>query len=67
MLCSDCGAPLQIADSKFAFENDHTPDLPTELYSVLTMVCVNPKCSNYCGPNLTEPLKVAQVVRNKVN
>jgi hypothetical protein len=38
-----------------------------DVYSELTMVCVNPKCSNYAGTNLNEPLKVAQIVRNKVN
>jgi hypothetical protein len=31
------------------------------------MVCVNPKCGNYSGPDLNNPLKVAAVVRNKVN
>jgi hypothetical protein len=51
-----------VANSKFESEQGST-----DVYSVLTMVCVNPKCSNYCGPNLNEPLKVAQVVRNKVN
>jgi hypothetical protein len=39
----------------------------TEVYVELMMVCVNPKCGTYAGPNLNEPLKVAAVVRNKVN
>jgi hypothetical protein len=60
--CPECKAPLQIADSKL--ESDVGS---TDIYSVLTLVCVNPKCPNYCGPNLNQPLKVAAVVRNKVN
>lgn len=62
MECLECQAPLQISNSKF-----ESAAGSTEVYSVLTMVCVNPKCSNYCGPNLNEPLKVADVIKNKVN
>lgn len=60
--CPECNSPLNVANSKFESEQGST-----DVYSVLTMVCVNPKCSNYCGPNLNEPLKVAAIVRNKVN
>ena len=75
MQCPECGSPLMIASSNFEFKNDDSPDTPTELYSVLTMVCVNssidlttkmPKCSQYCGPDLYNPLKIAATVRNKV-
>lgn len=62
MQCSECGAPLQVANSKY-----ESAEGSTDVYSVLTMVCVNPKCPNYAGPNLNEPLKVAAIVRNKVN
>jgi hypothetical protein len=60
--CPECKAPLQIADSKLQSDVGST-----DVYSVLTMVCVNPKGSNYCGPNLNQPLKIAETVRNKVN
>ena len=62
MQCPECKAPLQISNSKFESEVGSE-----DVYSVLTMVCVNPKCPNYCGPNLNEPLKVAAIIRNKVN
>ena len=62
MECQECKAPLQISNSKYETEVGST-----DIYSVLTMVCVNPKCTNYCGPNLNNPLKVAATVRNKVN
>jgi len=60
--CPECNNPLNIAHSEFKSEAGST-----EVYSELTMVCINPKCGNYCGPNLNEPLKVAETVRNKVN
>jgi hypothetical protein len=60
--CPECQQPLMVANSKY-----ESAEGSTEVYSVLTMVCVNPKCPNYCGPNLNEPLKIAVIVRNKVN
>jgi hypothetical protein len=47
----------------------------TDIYSVLTMVCINsaidpvkkqPVCALFCGPDLNKPLKTAATVRNKV-
>lgn len=62
MECPECRSPLMVANSKF-----ESAENSTDVYSVLTMVCVNPKCGTYAGTNLNEPLKVAAVVRNKVN
>lgn len=62
MQCPECQSNLMVANSKF-----ESAEGSTEVFSVLTMVCVNPKCGLYCGPNLNEPLKVAATVRNKVN
>lgn len=62
MQCSECGSPLMIANSKY-----ESAEGSTDVYSVLTLCCVNPKCGNYAGPNLNQPLKVAATVRNKVN
>jgi hypothetical protein len=67
MECPECKSNLIIADSEYAAENDDTPDTPTEIYSVLTMVCINPKCGNYCGTDLNNPLKITQTIKNKVN
>jgi hypothetical protein len=61
MQCPECNQPLMVANSKYESEQGST-----EVYNVLKMVCVNPKCSNYAGTNLNEPLKVAATVRNKV-
>ena len=68
MKCPECNSNLIIANNKFETEDG-------EIFSVLTMVCVNSRvdpvkkthvCSLYAGPNLNEPLKVAAVVKNKV-
>jgi len=68
--CPECGSPLVIAKSKFVSEKDST-----DVYQELTLVCINsridpvkkaPVCSLYAGPDLNNPLKVAQVIRNKV-
>lgn len=61
MQCPECQSNLMVANSKF-----ESAEGSTEVFSVLTMVCVNPKCPNFAGPNLNEPLKVAATVRNKV-
>ncbi len=58
--CPECKAQLKVADGRF--ESDIGS---TDVYRVLTMVCDNPKCPNYCGPNLNEPLKVTAILRNK--
>ena len=62
MECQECKAPLQFKRERFESEEGST-----DVYVVLSGLCVNPKCSNYCGPNLNEPSKVAAVARNKVN
>jgi hypothetical protein len=75
-ICPICGSSLQIADSKLVFEGDNSPDTETKAFSQLTMVCTNatidPKtkqraCSNYCGPDLSNPWKVVEIVKNPVN
>lgn len=61
MECKECHSDLKIADSKL--ESDVGS---TDVYSVLKMVYINPKCSNYCGLDLNNPTKY-EPVRNKVN
>jgi hypothetical protein len=62
MECPQCHNPLMVSNSKFTTEVGSI-----DVYSELTMVCINPKCANYCGTDLNHPLKVAATVRNKVN
>ena len=72
MKCPECGSPLIISNNKFETE---TTDDGIEIYSVLTMVCINSAidpvkkthvCSMYAGADLNKPLKVATTVKNKV-
>jgi hypothetical protein len=72
MKCPECGSPLMIANNKFETK---TTDDGIEIYSVLTMVCVNSRvdpvkkthvCSLYAGKDLNNPLKIAATVKNKV-
>lgn len=62
MQCPECNNPLNVARGEFKSEAGST-----DVYLEQTLVCVNPKCDSYAGPNLNEPLKVAAIVRNKVN
>jgi hypothetical protein len=61
MQCPECNSPLMASNSKF-----ESAEGSTDVYSVLTMVCVNPKCGTYAGTNLNKPLKVAKIIKNKV-
>ena len=61
MECNKCKKPLMVSNSKYTTEVDSI-----EIYSELTLVCINPKCDSYCGVDLNNPLKVAKLVRNKV-
>jgi len=60
--CDLCGNPLMVSDSTLTSPLDST-----EVYSELTMVCINPKCGNYCGKELNKPKKIAKKMKNKVN
>lgn len=62
MQCPECNSPLMVSNSKF-----ESAEGSTEVFSVLTLCCVNPKCGTYAGANLNNPQKVAATVRNKVN
>jgi hypothetical protein len=62
MKCEECNSSLFVSSSRYESEEGST-----DVYSVLSLVCINPKCDNYCGPNLNKPLKVAAIQKNKVN
>ncbi len=61
MECPACKMPLMVAGSRF-FSEEGT----TEVFHEMRLVCVNPKCDNFCGKDLNDPAKVVKVVRNKV-
>ena len=50
-----------VANSKY-----ESPEGTTDVYNVLTMVCINPKCDNYSGTDLNHPKMVAATIQNKV-
>ncbi|MHC1722742.1 MAG: hypothetical protein AB9836_06005 [Aminipila sp.] len=60
--CPKCNEELQIASSKL--ESDVGT---TDIYSVLTLVCPNPKCDNYAGPDRNNPKVIVKTPRIKVN
>lgn len=45
--CSKCKGKIQIKRSYNKIVNDNTPDMETELYTVLERACMNDKCSEY--------------------
>jgi hypothetical protein len=73
--CPYCGETLVISNSGFEVVNDDSPDTPTELYSVLQLVCINSRrdptnnkilCPNYCGTDLNKPTIIVKTVKNPV-
>jgi uncharacterized protein with PIN domain len=62
MDCPQCNNPLMVSDSKLVSEVGST-----EVFSELTMVCVNPKCQNYAGIDLSNPKKIVTTIKNKAN
>jgi hypothetical protein len=67
MLCKKCGNPLIVAKSRLELVNDNMPDIPTEAYTCLDMVCICTTCSNYAGEDLSNPLTIAEVVKHNQN
>lgn len=66
MLCPECNNNLQISNNRLESEVGST-----DVYSVLTMICVNPKCGTWCGVreggDVKDAVKIAATVRNKVS
>ena len=46
MDCPQCGAEMRIVRSGVVPENDDTAELPTKIYRVQQLKCMNPGCSN---------------------
>lgn len=42
--CPKCQCELKVINGRNVVRNDDTPDVPTKLYRVMTMKCVNSNC-----------------------
>lgn len=62
MKCKQCDFDLMIAKSDFKSELNST-----DVFSVQTLVCVNPNCSFYAGKDLSDPLHIAETISTKIN
>lgn len=47
MKCPLCNLEMRIKRSRNIVENDDTPDIPTRLYVVQDMSCMNRNCPNH--------------------
>lgn len=47
MKCPKCQVELRITNSRNVVENDDTPDVPTRLFVVQELKCLNKNCDNY--------------------
>lgn len=61
MKCKVCQKELAIANNKLVSDVN-----TTDVFSELTLVCINPKCNNYAGTDLNNPAKY-ETIRNKAN
>lgn len=62
MKCPHCNRDLNISNNRM--ESDEGT---IDVFSVQTLVCVNPKCVGYAGKDLNNPRNIVHVARNKVN
>lgn len=53
MLCPKCNTELMIQSARLEFTGDESPDTVTRAYTVQTLVCRNPQCSD-CGKAVAE-------------
>lgn len=60
--CPKCGSSLVRAYGKLVSDMGST-----DVFNEQGMVCINPKCPNYCGPYLSKPLIIVETRRTKEN
>lgn len=58
MQCPKCSIDMTVRYDGVECKNDDTPDKPTEVYSLQSLICRNPKCGNY--------ERVVEIVRTKL-
>lgn len=66
MNCPTCNSVLRIGKTNITFKHDDTPDIETEVYNNLPMLCANKECTNYAGTNLNDPIHVVETVMNRM-
>ncbi|MEA4853226.1 MAG: hypothetical protein VB082_02985 [Christensenella sp.] len=43
--CRICGCGMRVTGSREVVKGDNAPDTKTQVFTVLTLECVNPQCS----------------------
>jgi hypothetical protein len=66
MKCPLCNSDLFIGKTFMTVENDTTPDAVTKVFNNLPMLCINPKCENYCGSDASKPKAIVETVKNEM-
>lgn len=59
MKCRRCNIDMRVDAAGVEIINDDIPDRVTEVYSVQTLTCRNPDCSNYN--------KVVETIKTRLN
>lgn len=63
MECQICNQPLIIA-----FSSDPYSDIgTTDVHMKRTFVCINPRCGNYCGKDLSNPKVISKEIDVKLS
>jgi hypothetical protein len=57
MECPLCHQQLRISNTTF-------PVIDNKPYARQELVCINKNCTNYCGEDLNNPVKIVQTVEN---
>ena len=47
-ICSVCGCCMRVTGSRDIVKGDNSPETETQIFTVLTLECVNPQCEA-CG------------------
>ena len=61
MKCDKCNQDLMAKDPEFKTEMN-TVTITMEL----TLLCVNPKCDIYCGPDMSNPVHIAKKIKKPI-
>lgn len=62
MICLNCNRELTIASTKFVSDIGSI-----DVFVEQALCCINPKCINYAGKDLSKPEKITAVIRNNAN
>lgn len=65
--CPKCQAMLRTGTTYYTFEGDESPDEQTLAFINMPMLCLNEKCENYAGDDLSAPKYVVENIKTQVN